>query len=331
MSRPRHRRRLVLGPHGTIAWCVLLLAAAVAEAALLVQRTDEWRTSWIGAVLWHAGSARLVAPVLAAVAAAVASEVRRSSVASVAMAAGRERALVARLALQAAGAGVLVHVAGFVVVVVAVRANGLDGGPPVLAALPGTFAIAAWAVVGAVLGWRLRSFAAAPLAALLGFIVLVLVAYGPEDPLREDHRVLVCVGERPSACVYPERRSAALETRARLVELSATIDRLIPGAVDGIDRWAEGWGRPSPRLAALTRADPDDTLLLAQDVVAAAGRCGAAEVDGVLQLWIARRSGLGAEFSPAHVGYDVPPDLLAGPRLDREARRAADRIRGRCR
>lgn len=392
-------RALRIGPYGWRLALAVAVAVAAAEVVTLTQRTDEWTSSLGGTVLWQSGAVRIAAPLLAGVAAAVAVVLRRSAVGTLGRVAGREVPMLAGMALRIGSIGLAVHVVALVAAVLVTRGEGLQGLPPLEAAVPGAAALLAWPVLGAAAGWHLRHVAAAPLTVLVAFLVmvpgaalmftsalevggdpdavgfeavpwwivasatafallaatamgtvlpraalrarrlgvpvgvagvLVVVGLAPSDLTREDHRSLACAGDRPAVCVYPERRGRVAETRERLVAMSATFERLVPGSMDGLERWTEGWAPLNRGTAALTIADPEDRASLTQDVVAAAGRCGGTSVDGFLQLWIDRHLGDGARLAPVEVGVDVPDGYLDAGRFRRLVREAVDGISGRC-
>lgn len=169
--------RLALGPYGPGAVLLLGALAAVCEAAVLLQRTDEWQTSFVGAVLWQATSAQFLAPLVAGATAVVASSVRSSALGTLARVARRDGAVLRRLTVQAAIVALAVHAAGLAAAIAVAHAYGLRGTPSFSAALPASVAIVAWAAVGAAVGWRLHSKAAAPLAVVIAGLATVPIAY----------------------------------------------------------------------------------------------------------------------------------------------------------
>ncbi len=76
-----------------------------------------------------------------------------------------------------------VHAAGLVAALAITRGAGLGGRPPVEAALPGFAALLAAALIGAALGWRMRRPIAAPIAALVVFALLAIVAEASAEVL----------------------------------------------------------------------------------------------------------------------------------------------------
>lgn len=168
--------RAIRGPLPAPVLVVLVAAAIAIEAFVLLRQRDAWTQSQLGAVQWHALAALLLTPLAAAVAAIEAAAVASSLLGTLAAVQRRRRAAVLRAASRGAVVLCLVHVAGLIVALAVVRARGLEGPPPVEAALPGLAALVAGALVGAAAGWRMRRPIAAPVAAVGVFALLAVVA-----------------------------------------------------------------------------------------------------------------------------------------------------------
>ena len=157
---------------------VALALGALCEAVFVIERWDEWQDSQLAAALLQGGVVVFVAPLAAAAAAADFNAVRRSALGVTAQVQRRDRAGAAASAGRVGGLLLAVHLIVFAVMIAVLRHDGLGGALPLAAALPGALMIVAFALVGAAVGWRVRSLAAAPLATALSFAVLLPVAYG---------------------------------------------------------------------------------------------------------------------------------------------------------
>jgi hypothetical protein len=78
---------------------------------------------------------------------------------------------------------VVVHLLAMVAAILIARGRGLEGAPPIAAGLPAALMIAAFGLVGAALGWRIRTVVAAPIAAALAFAVLVVLTVSLDLPV----------------------------------------------------------------------------------------------------------------------------------------------------
>ena len=344
----------------------------------------------LSAVLSPGTAALLVASLAAAVAAAAASATAGSALGVLARVQDRERDCVRSIGLGVAAPLAAIHVLAVAVAVVVAWRFGLSGTPPLAAGLPALLTVPSFALCGALLGWRMRSVAAAPVAAALAFGVLVIVsdaaptqlldvtvggdtgvhfsprasgvaasaaaialigviavaaapsrtrrrsaaavacatlafvaivAFGPDDALRERQGATVCTGAAPQVCGFAERRKLLEPTRRQLVALQAAVDRLATGDAHWPARWAEA-GRPDARTGRLTVANPEDHAGLAADVLAALTRCGSSLLDDRVLRWLVLTVYGPRDPALATLATGVPPPRLAPDRLRAHARRS---------
>ncbi len=171
------------GPHPSYLAGAAIVIAVACEMLFLLRRSGEWSQSQLGAIEWQGGAAQLVAPIGAAVAAAGAQAVGGSSLGVIARLQRRDRASVRLTGLRLAVPLVAVHLVAMLIAVGVARSRGLEGAPPVAGWLPGALMIAAFSCVGALMGWRIRTVLAAPIAAAVAFGVLVMLSFSLDLPL----------------------------------------------------------------------------------------------------------------------------------------------------
>src|SRR3954469_13177745 len=135
------------GPNPRYLGLIALALAIVCEAAFLLARRDAWRDSQLSALLVQASVAALLAPVAAAVAAAELNAVGRSALGVTVQVQRRDRASALAAALRFSILLLAVHVVATVVMLAGLRAQGLGGFPPLIAAVPAVLMIFAFALV----------------------------------------------------------------------------------------------------------------------------------------------------------------------------------------
>ena len=174
MTRPT--ARAIRGPLPAPLIAVLLVAAVLIELFVLLRHAETWRQSQLGTVQWHALAALLLTPLAAAGAAIETASTSGSLLGTLATVQRRQAACVLRAGIRVSALLATAHAAGLLVALMIARGHGLEGTPPVQAALPGMAALLASALIGAAIGWVMRRPIAAPVAALAVFALLAIAA-----------------------------------------------------------------------------------------------------------------------------------------------------------